>query len=127
MTKVAIALAFVLGLAPAGLAAGGARTSMHSGTVVTIDPAGGVLIVAEVGPWRVAQGTTVVTRRSIVLTADTKFSSFIRVNAPGGFAGDFLEVELEADNVTPGDFVTAECAHERGGLVALRVSIAEVE
>ena len=121
---IALALALVLGLAPAGLTAA-APTSMHSGTVVAIDPEGGVLILEEIGPWRVEQGRTVVLRRTVVFTAATKFSSFIRVNVPGAFAGDFLEVALEADNITPGDFVTAECVQERGRLVALRVAVAE--
>jgi len=127
MTRVAIslALALVLGLAPAGLTADAARTTTHSGTVVAIDPEGGVLIIEELGPWRVEQGRTVVTRRTVVLTADTKFNTFIRVNVPGAFAGDFLEVALDADSITPGDFVTAECAPERGRLVGLRVTLAE--
>jgi hypothetical protein len=127
MTRVAISLvlALVLGLAPAGLTAAAARTTTHSGTVVAIDPEGGMLIIEELGPWRVEQGRSVVTRRTVALTADTKFRSFIRVTVPGAFAGDFLEVALEADSVTPGDFVTAQCALERGRLVALRVTIAE--
>ena len=124
---VALALALVLGLAPAGLAADADRITRHSGTVVRIDPGSGVLILDEVGPWRVEQGTTVGTRRTIVLTADTRFASFIRVDVPGAFAGDFLEVALEAADVTPGDFVTAECVHERGRLVGRPVSIAEVQ
>jgi hypothetical protein len=122
----ALALASVLGVAPAGLTADAPRTSAHSGTVVTIDPQGGVLVLEEVGPWRVEQGRTVLLRRTIVLTAETKFASFIRVNVPRAYGGDFLEVELDADSVTPGDFVTAECVDERGRLVARKVSIAEV-
>jgi hypothetical protein len=49
------------------------------------------------------------------------------VNAPGQFAGDFIEVPLEAGDVTPGDFATAECIEERGRLVALRVTLAELQ
>lgn len=67
------------------------------------------------------------TRRTVVVTPDTEFNTFIRVNAPGGFAGDFLEVALEAGDVTPGDFATAECVAERGRLVAVRVTVAETE
>ena len=85
-----------------------------------------MLILEEVGPWRVEQGRTVVIERTVALTADTKFNSFIRVNVPGAFAGDFLEVALDADSVTPGDFVTVEGVRERGRLVAVRVTIAEV-
>jgi hypothetical protein len=36
------------------------------------------------------------------------------------------ETVLDAEDVTAGDFVTAECLLERGRLVAVRVTIAEV-
>jgi hypothetical protein len=122
---IALALALLLGLAPAGLAADTPRTEMHSGTVVTIDPGAAVLVLEEIGPGRGEGGGNVVLRQKIVLTAATKYASFIRVTVPGAFAGDFLEVELEADNLTPGEFVTAHCVREGGRLVALRVSVAE--
>lgn len=124
---ISFALALVLGAAPAVLAADATGpTTTHSGTLVAIDPAGGVLAFEEVGPWRVEQGRTVVTRRSVVFTPATKFNTFIRVNVPGAFGGDFLEVALDADSVTPGDFVTVELIREGGRLVAQRVTIAEV-
>ncbi len=84
------------------------------------------MIMEEVGPWQVEQGRTVVTRRTISLTSATTFNTFIRVDVPGRFGGDFIEVALDAEDVTPGDFVTAECLHERGRLVAVRVTMAEV-
>jgi hypothetical protein len=98
----------------------------HSGTIAAIDPQEGVLLLDEVGPWRVEQGRTVLTRRTVVLTPDTKFNIFIRANVPGGFPGDFLEVPLDADSVTPGDFATVECVRARDRLVAVRVTLAEV-
>lgn len=119
-------LALALGASAMTPAADAARTSTHSGSVVAVDPQGGVLILEEVGPWRVEQGRTVVTRRTISLTSATTFNSFIRVDVPGRFAGDFIEVALDAEDITPGDFVTAECLQERGRLVALRVTLAEV-
>jgi hypothetical protein len=129
MTLGARSLTLTLALA-AALTAGAAAAAggtTYSGTVVAIDPREGVLVLDEVGPWRVEQGRTVLTRRTVHLTAETKFSSFIRVTVPGAFAGDFLEVELAADSVTPGDFATVECVQERGRLVALRVTLAEVQ
>lgn len=123
---ISLVLALALGAAPGPPIAAGGSTTTHSGTLVTIDPEGGVLIVEEVGPWRLERGATVVTRRSVVFTAATKFNTFIRVNVPGAFAGDFLEVALDADSLTPGDFVTAECVRERGRLVAVRVTLAEL-
>ena len=125
MTRVASSVLLALVLVAAS-AADGAGPTAYSGTVVTIDSQEGVLILDEIGPWRVEQGKTVTNRRTIQVTAGTTFNRFIRVNVPGAFAGDFLEVALDADDVTPGDFVTAQCIDERGRLVALRVTVAEV-
>jgi hypothetical protein len=119
-------LALALGLALVAPAADAARTTTYSGTVVAVDPQGGALMLDEVGPWRVEQGKTVVTRRTVVVSSETKVNTFIRVNVPGAFGGDFLEVALDIDDITPGDFVTAECVSERGRLVALRVTVAEL-
>ena len=84
------------------------------------------MVMEEVGPWRLEKGKTVLTPRTISLTSATTFNTFIRVDVPGRFAGDFIEVELDAEAITPGDFATAECVRERGRLVALRVTLAEV-
>ncbi len=102
-------------------AAGGVR---YSGTVVAIDPRRGVMIIEEVGPGR--GPNAVVTRRTISVTSRTKFNRFIRVSGPGGFAGDFIEVVLDADDVALGEFATAECVLERGRLVAVLVTLAEL-
>jgi hypothetical protein len=118
-------LALALGASVVAPAADAARTAKYSGSILAIDPRGGVLVVDEVGPWRVDQGTTA-TRRTIALTPATRFNTFIRVDVPGRFAGDFIEVALDAEDLTPGEFVTAECGQERGRLVAVRVTRAEV-
>ncbi len=97
-----------------------------SGTVAEVDPAQGLLIIDEVGPWRVVRGQTVLTRRTIEIRPSTRFNVFIRVDVPGHFGGDFLEVALEASDLAPGEFVTAECVRERGRLVALTVTLADV-
>jgi hypothetical protein len=110
----------ILLAAPAADAAGSRR---HSGIVVAIDPQRGVVVIEETGPG--SGEKPVVTRRTIALTAGTRFRSFIRVNVLDAFAGDFIEVVLDADDVAPGDFVTAECVLERGRLVATRVTLAE--
>jgi hypothetical protein len=127
MIRLVSSLLLVLALSASAMtpAADAARTSTHSGTVVAVDPQGGVMIMEEVGPWRVERGQTVVTRRIVSLTRATIFNSFIRVDVPGRFAGDFIEVALDAEDITPGDFVTAEYLHERGRLVAVRVTRAE--
>lgn len=110
----------LLGTAAAD-AGGGLR---YSGTVLAIDPGAGMMVIEEVGPGR--GSTPVMTRRTITITSRTKFNRFIRVSGPGGFAGDFIEVVLDADDVALGEFVTAECSLERGRLVAFLVTLAEL-
>lgn len=62
---------------------------------------------------------------TIGFTTATRFRSFIRVDVHGAFAGDFIEVALDAEDVSVGDLVTAECVSARGALVATRVTVAE--
>lgn len=108
-------------------AADAARVFRYSGTVAALDPQGGVMILEEIGPWRVERGATVVTPRTIRLTESTKYNLFMRVNAPDGYAGDFIEVLFDVGDVGLGDFVTAECVRQGGRLVALTVTVAELE
>jgi hypothetical protein len=123
-------VAWMLILAALALLSGGTASAAsplrHSGAVVRIDPLEGVLVIEEVGFWWVDRGETVVTRRTIGLRPTTRFRVFIRINVPDRYGGDFLEVALEATDIAPGDFVTAECVRERGRLVALTVTKAEM-
>jgi hypothetical protein len=125
-----IGLAMLAGVlvvvATTAVAGAGEDTMRHSGTIVEIDPAAGVLVLEEVGPWRVVNGETVVTRVTIGLTDSTRFASFIRVDAPGGYRGDFLEVPLDAYDVAPGDYVTIDCLHTGTRMTALSVAVAEI-
>jgi hypothetical protein len=116
-----LAVTLVLLATALAAAAGGMR---YSGTVVAIDPRRGVMIIEEVGPLRGPKA--VLTQRTIGVTSRTKFNRFIRVNGPGAFAGDFIEVVLDADDVALGEFVTAECVLDRGRLVAVLVTLAEL-
>ena len=110
--------------APGSAAPAGAR---HSGMIVFIDAERGVLVLDEVGPWRVVNGRTVTTRLTIDLTRETRVNTFIRVDVPGRFAGDFLEVALDPADLTPGDVVTVDCLHEPGRLVAAAVTLAALD
>lgn len=125
-TSSMLTLLVVLGLAAGPTAsADTAKTVRHSGTVASIDAQSGVLAIDEVGPWRVEHGATITTRRNIVFTPETRFDLYMRVDAPGAFAGDFMEVKLAPEDVSPGDFVTAECVRRNGRLEALTITVAE--
>jgi hypothetical protein len=110
-------------LALPAAAAGVDGRARYSGTVVAIDPQRAQLVLEELGAGRGED--PVRRRRTIVLTADTVFNSYIRVGAPDEFAGQFIEVALDAEDIAPGEFVTVECTVHRGRLLARRVTLAE--
>jgi hypothetical protein len=118
-------LALVLLLA---FTAAGAGLVKHSGNVERIDPGGGKLVLAEVGPWRERAGKTVITARTIELTASTVYRSVSRADgAPSGFQGDFVRREITLRDVSVGDRVTAECERLDGRLVARTITVVPVE
>jgi hypothetical protein len=107
------------------LAPGSWAAERRSGRVIAVEVESGMLVIDEVGPWQVDKGVTRVTRHSIAVTPSTSIKSHIRVNVPGRFGDDFIEVPLELGDVARGDFVTVEFRRERGRLVASSIAVAE--
>jgi hypothetical protein len=106
--------------------AAAAETMKHSGTIVDIAADGKTFVLAEVGPWRVRNGSTVVTRRTITLEPGTEFAIVAReIDTSTGFPGDFVETRLGPDGVYLNDYVTVDCRHEGRRLVALKVTVTE--
>lgn len=125
-TRTAAAM-LIVGLVSLGLTAPPAHADeRHSGRIMGIDDRVGMILIEEVGPRQVRKGVTQVTRHTIVVTPSTKIASHIRVNVPGRFGGDFIEVPLTLSDVSLGDFVTVECRRERGQLIALSIAVAEL-
>lgn len=117
---------FVLLLALVG-SAGAGELVKHSGVIVAIADDGRSFVLAEVGSWQVKEGRTVTTRQTIKLLPDTKFVIVGRVaDAPTGFAGDFIEVPLTAEEVYLNDYVTVECRHEGRAMLALKITVTEL-
>ena len=102
-------------------------TVKHSGTVVAVDPAAHVLVIAEVGRWRTEDGVTQLTRRAIALTPTTTYELYIRTpgRTSSGFRGDFLTFVLDASELAPGMFVTVACRHEGRQLIASGIAVVE--
>jgi hypothetical protein len=122
----ATALAMLLAVT---LAAGAAAQTLekHSGVIVDADEAAGTLVLAEVGPWQVRDGKTVITRRTIALTARTEFAIAFRAEEPvDGFVGAFVETPLEPWAVYVGDHVTIECRREGARLVAVKMTVTDL-
>jgi hypothetical protein len=116
----------VLALALAG-SAGAQPLVKHSGVIVDANERAGSLVLAEVGPWRVRDGATVITYRTIVFTPQTEFTIVFRAEDPvTGFAGDFVETPLEAWAVYVGDHVTIDCRHDGTRLVAVKMTVTDL-
>ncbi len=130
MTKRQSYLAMTVAAALLSLAAmawAGGELSV-SGTVTSIDPANGILVVTEMGPWTITKGETVMTRRTFTLTARTEFARVSRSDspAPTGWTGDFVEEPAAPDQLRPGDFVTVELQRDGARLIARRVTLVEL-
>ncbi len=100
-----------------------------SGTITSIDTVNGLLVVSEMGPWRVEKGEPVITRRTFMLTAATEFARVVRADsvAPTGFAGDFVEESAAADELRVGDFVTVEVERSGSRFIARRITVVELK
>ena len=100
-----------------------AQTTSHSGTLLAIDKAAGTIVVAELGPWRGA--TTEIARRTIRVTSSTELWQVQRSTGigPTGWAGDLRPLQLGADDLKEGSFVTVQVRHEGKAATALTVTV----
>ena len=118
-------LVAVLGVAGSGSLAQERRK--HSGTVVAVDAAAGTITLAEVGPWRVRDGETVITYRTITVTPETEFTIVgppYELDAP---PEAFVEESIEHGAIYVDDFVTVDCLDIGGDrMIAVKVAVTEV-
>ena len=124
LSRVMVALLMLLAIdAPARAA----QVERHSGSIESIPDDARTFVLAEVGPWQVRNGETVLTHRTIELTPETKYAIVARVDAaPSGFRGDWVEFEIGPERVYLNDQVTIECRHDGKRLVALKITVIEV-
>jgi hypothetical protein len=109
-----------------GMAAADA-TKKHSGAIVATDEGKAAFVLAEVGPWQLRDGNTVLTNRTVVVTDTTEWTVVKRAEAtPSGFPWDFVEATLDRWDVHPGTFVTADCLHKGKALIATKVTVVEL-
>jgi hypothetical protein len=127
MKHTAIVASAVLGVLVLAAPVRGQDVVKHSGSIVAIADDGRSFVLAEVGPWQVRSGETVLTRRTFTLVPETRFAMVGRVeHASSGFPGDFAEIGLGPDTVYLGDYVTVEARHEGKRLLALRITVIEL-
>jgi hypothetical protein len=99
----------------------------HSGSIVSIAADSKTFVLAEVGPWQVRKGATVITYRTITLAPETGYAIVVRTDqAPSGFPGDFVETPIGPESVYLHDYVTVDCRHEGKRLMALKITVTEV-
>ena len=119
----ALVLVILLGLTPPASAG---EMVMHSGSIFSIAGDVRTFVLAEVGPWQVRNGETVVTYRTITLTPQTEYAVVARADAPtSGFPGDFVEAPVGPENVYLNDYVTVECINEGKRLIARKITVTE--
>lgn len=104
----------------------GTEPASISGTILALNKEAGTIVVGEVGPWRVKEGATEITPRTIAVTAATAFKQVKRAPGPGptGWIGDFVEVGIGAWEVKQGDFVTIQVRQEGARLTAITIAVA---
>lgn len=122
-----IIFAAVLAVLGFGERAQAQETMKHSGSIVSIDDMAGTFVLAEVGPWKVRDGKTVVTYRTITVTPETQFAIVGRdYDGFEGLPGAFVERAIGGDEIYLNDYVTIDCRHEGKRLIALKITVVEV-
>jgi len=120
-----IAFTLLLGLAAS---ANAGEIMRHSGSIFSIAENAKTFVLAEVGPWQLRDGRTVITYRTVTIAPETTYTIARRADAaPSGFRGDFVEAAVGPEDVYLNDYVTVECRHEGQRLVALKITVAELQ
>jgi hypothetical protein len=116
-----LVVVMLLGLSQSATAA---EMFKHSGSIFSIADNAKTFVLAEVGPWQVRNGATVITYRTITMTPETEFAIVTRGDAPvGGFPGDFVETRVGPEDVYLNDYITVDCVHEGKRLIALKITV----
>ena len=117
-----VLVAVVLTLLLAGSA--GAASARFAGKVRTLDPAKGVLVLEDVGPYT-GRGMASVTTRTIALSPTTEYVLAGRSPEAPGFPGRFKETKGTISDVSAGAFVSVECELAGGKCTASRITIVQ--
>ena len=101
------------------------ETTNISGTILALNKEAGTIVVGEVGPWRVKEGATEITPRTVAVTAGTEFKQVKRAAGAGptGWVGEFVEVAIAPWELKKGDFVTVQVRPEGARLTAVKVAV----
>lgn len=117
----------LLSLTGPGWAQGAA--TRHSGTVAAVDRAAGTITIEVIGPWRVKDGQTVITRFTVKPDGSTVWTRARRATGagPSGWDGELIEVPQDAWGLKPGEYATVELQRVGERQVATRVTVSELD
>ena len=106
-----------------------ADAARHSGAVVVVDQAAGTIVIEEIGPWRLKDGQTVITRFTVKPDGSTAWTRARRAAGagPSGWDGEFIEVPQDAWGLKPGEYATVEVQRVGERQVATRVTVSELD
>lgn len=109
--------------------AGGAEAvaARYSGVVLSVDRASGKIVVGDMGPV-LKSGKSEIARRSIQVKPSTAFARVKRAAgvAPSGWLGDYVEAELPAADVKPGQWVTVAVEGGTQRQAAVKVTVVDM-
>jgi hypothetical protein len=111
------------------LSAGVAAAADHSGTVMAVDRDRGTIVIGELGPWHVKDGSTEVTKRTIAVSPTTQFVASRRTKEPGptGWRGEFVDVPLDPWTLKEGDFITVRVEKDGKRPAATKITVTVTE
>ena len=117
----------LLSLAAPGSAEAGA--TRHSGIVAAVDQAAGTIVIEEIGPWRLKDGQTVITRLTVKPDGSTAWTRARRAAGvgPSGWHGEFIEAPQDAWGLKRGEYATVELERVGTRQVATRVTVSELD
>jgi hypothetical protein len=117
-----LAIGLVMLALAAPPAGGGGAT--YSGTVVSVDPAAGTLVLAHMGPWQGGEPERSLAQVRVATDGQTRVLVARRATgaAPDGWIGGFVETPASLREIRPGDFVAVELREGAAGRVADRIT-----
>lgn len=121
-------LTVVMVLALTGLQAGAAERSTLSGSVVSVDPAAGTLVLGDMGPWRASDPQKSITSVTVATDSQTTVVVVRRMKGPDpdGWIGGYTESPASLRDIKPGDFVSVKLRADGPRPLAARITRVEI-
>ena len=109
------------------LSGSGEAAARHAGIVMAVDKTAGTIVMGDMGPL-LANGKSEITRYTVQVTLSTQFVLVKRTSgvAPSGWIGDYVETNLPAWEVKPGDWVTIAGETQGQRVKAAKITVVDM-